>query len=72
MKHSPLAAFAVGAVALAFVVEIGTLNLGHEFTWFGHVPPAESAWIRYCVLTAAILLVVAAVIYRKRGSTRAR
>jgi hypothetical protein len=70
--QNPYALFAPSAVCLAFMIEVGTLDLGREFTWFGKLSQQQSAWVRYCVFTVAALPVIAAFVYCKRGSPRSR
>jgi H+/Cl- antiporter ClcA len=72
MRRNPYALFALGAVCFALVIEVGTLDLGHEFTWFGKLSQQQGAWVRYCVFTLATLLVIAALVYRSRSSARSR
>ncbi len=72
MRRNPYAWLAFSAVCLAFVIEVGTLDLGHEFTWFNELSQQQSAWVRYCVFTIAALLVVAALVYRSRSPRRPR
>jgi hypothetical protein len=72
MRRNPYALFALGAICIALLLEVGTLDLGHEFTWFGKLSLQQSAWVRYCVFTVAALFVIAAFVYRKRGSPRSR
>jgi hypothetical protein len=67
MRLNPYAWFALGAVCFALITELGTRDLGHEFTFFHTLSPQQSAWVRYGVYTVAALLVVAAIVYRKRG-----
>ncbi|HEY2782363.1 MAG TPA: hypothetical protein VGN12_14250 [Pirellulales bacterium] len=68
MKRNPYVVLAIGAVTLAFLFEVGTRDLGHEFTFFGKLSQGQSAWVRYCVLTVAALLVVAAFVYHRRAT----
>jgi hypothetical protein len=66
MRRSPYFWFAFGAVGLALILEVGTRDLGHEFTWFNMLSQQQSAWVRYCVFTVAALLVVAVFVHRRR------
>jgi hypothetical protein len=72
MQRNPYAWFALSAVCFAFLIEVGTQDLGHEFTWFNMLSQQQSALVRYCASTVAALLVVAAFVYRKRGPPRPR
>jgi hypothetical protein len=72
MQRNPYKWLAFGAVCLAFVFEVGTWSLGHEFTFFGKLSQQESAWVRYVVFTLAALLVIAALVYHVRRSPRLR
>jgi hypothetical protein len=72
MRRNPYAWFAFSVVCLAFIIEVGTLDLGREFTWFGKLSQQQSAWVRYCVFTVAALLVIAAFVYRRRSPPRSR
>ena len=67
MRPNPYKWFALSAVCFASMIEVGTRDLGHEYTWFGMLSPQQSAWVRYCAFTIAALLVIAAFVYRKRG-----
>ena len=68
LKFNPFTRLALVTLPLAASLEVGTLDLGHELTWFGHLSQAQSAWIRYCALTVAIACVVMAlVLHFRRG-----
>jgi hypothetical protein len=71
-KRNPYAWFAFSAVCFAVMLEVGTWDLGREFTWFNKLSQQQSAWVRYCILTIAALLVVAAFVYRRRDPPRPR
>jgi hypothetical protein len=66
MRRNPYIWFAFGAVGLALICELGTRDLGHEFTWFNMLSQQQSAWVRYCVFSVAVLLTVAAIVHRRR------
>jgi hypothetical protein len=72
MRPNRYAWFAFSAVCLALVLEVGTRDLGHEFTWFNKLSEQQSAWVRYGVFTIAALLLIAAFVYRRRGPPRPR
>ena len=72
MQTNPYKWLAFSAVSLAFVFEVGTWSLGHEFTFFGKLSQEESAWLRYAVFTLAALLVIAALVFHIRRSPKAR
>jgi len=72
MRRNPYAWFAFSAVCFAFTIEVGTRDLGHEFTWFNMLSQQQSAWARYCIFTIAALLVIVAIVYRRRGPPRPR
>ena len=57
----------IAAIALALVVEVGTLDLGHELTWFGAASPAVAAAVRYVIVGVSIVLIIAAAALRNRG-----
>jgi len=64
--------FAIMTVPLAVVLEIGTIDLGHELTWrlFGGVSQLHSAWIRYVTIAVAIASIISALAHRRgRGET---
>jgi hypothetical protein len=52
----------------AALVEIGTLDLGHELTWFGSLTPVQSAWVRHFFTAAAISSIVVALLSRGRNT----
>jgi hypothetical protein len=72
MRRNPYAWFAFGAICIAFMIEVGTRDLGHEFTWFNRLSQQQSVWVRYGVFTIAALLVISAFVHRKRGAPRPR
>ena len=72
MQSNPYKWPAFVALCLAFVFEVGTWSLGHEFTFFGKLSQEESAWVRYVVFTLAALLVIAALVFHFRRAPKAR
>ncbi len=72
MRGNPYAWFALSAVCFASMIELGTRDLGHEYTWFGMLSPQQSAWVRYGCFTIAALLVIAAFLNRKRDPPNLR
>jgi hypothetical protein len=70
MKRNPFFALALVLVFPYLVVQIGTLDLGHELTYFGKVSQLQSAYVRYTLLLIPMaLFVVAAFRYSRRQST---
>jgi hypothetical protein len=72
MRRNPYIWFALVAVCFAFTIEVGTRDLGHELTWFNRLSPEQSAWVRYCAITVAALLIIASFVHRKRGQAGPR
>jgi len=54
---------------LAVMLEIGTIDLGHELSWglLGGLSREHSAWLRYSVVAVAIASAICAVTYRRSG-----
>jgi hypothetical protein len=52
-------------LALTVVVEIGTIDLGRELSWFGKLSQVQSAWVRYGLLAGSIASIICAVVYRR-------
>ena len=66
MKYNLFSFFAILIVPLAALVELETLLLDRELTYFGRASPLQSAWIRYVLIAAAISSVVMAVLNHRR------
>jgi hypothetical protein len=60
-------ALLVAVLAFDFMIEVATLDLGHELPWFGHASQQAGATVRYVILGASLLGIVAAVAVRARG-----
>jgi hypothetical protein len=70
VQISVFAFIAMVAVPLAVMLEIGTIDLGHELTWrlFGGLSQAHSAWLRLTLVAVAIASIICALAYRGRRS----
>jgi hypothetical protein len=53
------------SLPLAVVLEIGTIDLGHELTWFHRLSQTQSGWLRVAVLSVAIASTFSAIAYRR-------
>jgi hypothetical protein len=62
---NPFAIVAMVSLPLAVVLEIGTIDLGHELTWFHHLSETESGWLRVAVLSVAIASTFSAIAYSR-------
>jgi hypothetical protein len=72
MKRSQFFALAIVLLFPFLVVEIGTLDLGHEMTYFGRLSQLQSAYVRYALLFIPVcLFAVAAFRNSKRNSSTA-
>jgi hypothetical protein len=70
MKRNPLFALALVLVFPYLVVQIGTLDLGHDLTYFGQLSQLQGAYVRYALLLIPVVLfAVAAFRYSKRKSS---
>jgi hypothetical protein len=54
MKRDPFLVLAILAFSFFLFVEVGTVDLGHEFTWFGGLSRPQSAMVRYALLAIFI------------------
>jgi hypothetical protein len=54
MKRDPFLVLAILAFSFFLFVEVGTMDLGHEFTWFGRLSPPQSTIVRYALLAIFI------------------
>src|SRR5450755_4424879 len=54
MKRDPFLVLAILAFSFFLFVEVGTVDLGHEFTWFGRLSQLQSATVRYALLAIFI------------------
>jgi hypothetical protein len=72
MSRYRLTLFAIAAVFLSAAIELATLDLGHELSWFGHLSHEASAWLRWCLIAGTTVLVVASVIYPRNGRSTKR
>lgn len=57
----------MAVLAFDFMIEVATLDLGHELTWFGQASQSAGATVRYVIVGASLLGIVAAVALRVRG-----
>ncbi len=57
---------ALTTVPIAVLLEIGTIDLGHELTWrlFGGMTQVHSAWLRYAIIAVATASAVCAITHR--------
>jgi hypothetical protein len=57
-------------VPLAVILEIGTIDLGHELSWrlFGGLSQMHSAWLRLMLIAVAIASIISALVYNRRRS----
>ena len=70
MKRNPFFTLALVLVFPYLVVQMGTLDLGHELTYFGKVSRLQGAYVRYVLLLIPVVLfAVAAFRYSKRKSS---
>jgi hypothetical protein len=69
MKRNPFLLLAIMSLFLFVVVEVGTLDLGHEMTYFGTLSQQQSGWVRYMLLFIAVCLFVAAASRHRRLRT---
>jgi hypothetical protein len=54
MKRDPFLVLAILAFSFFLLVEVGTVDLGHEFTWFGRLSQAQGATVRHALLAIFI------------------
>lgn len=54
MKRDPFLVLAILAFSFFLLVEVGTVDLGHEFTWFGRLSQSHSTLLRYALLAVFI------------------
>ena len=54
MKRDPFLVLAILSFSFFLFVEVGTMDLGHEFTWFGRLSQPQSATVRYALLAIFI------------------
>jgi hypothetical protein len=54
MKRDPFLVLAILAFSFFLFVEVGTVDLGHEFTWFGRLSQSHSAMLRHALLAIFI------------------
>jgi hypothetical protein len=54
MKRDPFLVLAILAFSFFLFVEVGTVDLGHEFTWFGGLSQQQSALVRHALLAIFI------------------
>ena len=70
MKRNPFFALALVLVFPYLIVQIGTLDLGHELTYFGKVSQLQGAYVRYTLLLIPmVMFAVAAFRYSRRKSS---
>lgn len=62
---SPFALAAMVSVPWAIMLRIGTIDLGHELTWFGRLSQVEGAWIRLSVVAVALASLVCTAVHRR-------
>jgi hypothetical protein len=64
-QPNPLAIVAMVSLPLAVVLEIGTIDLGHELTWFHRLSETEGGWLRVAVLSVAIASTFSAIAHSR-------
>ena len=70
MKRNPFFVLALVFVFPYLLVQIGTLDLGHELTYFGQVSQLQAGYVRYALLLIPVgLFAVAVFCYSKRKSS---
>jgi hypothetical protein len=69
IQRSRLTILALVAVCASVLIEVATLDLGHELTWMGHLSQVQGAWVRYLIFAGTILLIVASFVYRHRHTS---
>jgi hypothetical protein len=64
-QPNPFTIVAMVSLPLAVILEIGTIDLGHELTWFNRLSETQSGWLRVAILSVAIASTFSAIAYRR-------
>jgi hypothetical protein len=64
-QPNPFTIVAMVSLPLAVILEIGTIDLGHELSWFHRLSETQSALLRVAVLSVAIASTCSAIVYRR-------